>query len=61
MGMFERRHYEAIAEVLNNCFVWHMNGAEVKFTAHELANKFQKDNPNFEREKFLKACGMEEG
>ena len=60
MSIFEKRHYQAIAEVLK-AFNVDMNEApsEIELTARALAAMFLHDNPNFDREKFLKACGME--
>jgi hypothetical protein len=62
MGMFGIRHYEAIAMVLVEVKLDHLyEGYEA---LHDLAEKlcelFSGDNPNFDREKFLKTCGMEE-
>ncbi len=50
--MFQRRHYTKIAEVL----------AETKpdsTTLEYLMQMFEKDNPNFNRGRFLKACKVE--
>tara|TARA_R100001015_G_C4467901_1_gene52570 strand:- start:102 stop:272 length:171 start_codon:yes stop_codon:yes gene_type:complete len=50
--MFQRRHYTKIAEVL----------AETKpdsTTLEYLIQMFEKDNPNFNRGRFLKACEVE--
>lgn len=58
-----KKHYEMVAE----CFRWNPprdpNGdPEVKrhheMLADELAEAFRSDNPNFDRERFLKACGV---
>lgn len=63
MGMFEKRHYQAIAEVVASFGVDQKlePPTEIELVARALAAMFSKDNPNFKREKFLKACGMEEG
>lgn len=65
MSIFERRHYQAIAEVIaetrrtfkavhaHNA----LDGAEC--LARNMRVMFLLDNSNFNREKFLKACGME--
>ncbi len=66
MGMFEGRHYQAIAEELDTCHEY-MEGPyvelslDMKWVAERFADLFEKDNPNFEKESFLKDCGMEEG
>ena len=68
MSIFERRHYQAIAEVIaEECEGIKEDGtsiaAEYSFELHDvtykLCDKFLLDNPNFNREGFLKACGME--
>lgn len=45
--LFQKRHYEAIAKVLN---------LDPYTVPAALADMFKKDNPNFDREKFLDAC-----
>jgi len=60
-----RKHYRAIAEFIRN------NTSEIDDDIHshfmfvprnslvfELANLFAADNPNFDRQKFLDACGI---
>jgi vacuolar-type H+-ATPase catalytic subunit A/Vma1 len=56
-----KQHYVAIAEVLNNV------GADaddevqdaIDNIAEDLADYFLQDNPRFDRERFLKAAGVE--
>ena len=36
----------------------HASTAGVTETCERTANLFQADNPNFDRERFLKACGV---
>jgi len=69
MGIFERRHYQAIAEVVceelkelkrANYRAVTSYVCELEDFAEHLAQMFSRDNPNFKRERFLKACGMEE-
>ena len=53
--MFERRHYEAIAKTLAGG----NNGDMATFhAAHDLADMFERDNPRFNRARFLAACGL---
>lgn len=67
--MFTQQHYKAIAKIIREntglvlCQVTlpvisrtHRN---VRYgIATNLADYFAKDNPNFDREKFLSACGL---
>lgn len=59
MSIFARRHYQAIAEVLTNCYWSAANPREVINTVEAIASMLARDNPNFNRDRFLKACGME--
>ena len=62
--MFDARHYEHIAAVirrdlvmnreLENSLSWGTNAV----LAVHMADGFAIDNPNFNRERFLKACGV---
>lgn len=58
LGMFTRKHYRAIAKILKNHddFIERVN----KYTSlcNDLADYFASDNPRFDREKFLAACGV---
>jgi hypothetical protein len=66
--MFTRQHYEAIAEMVydqhqeaNQFFDESMRGIAIGIVRHmatSLADYFAKDNPRFDREKFLEACGL---
>ena len=63
--MFTRQHYKAIAEIIREqkehvrVFTGHMMAeAACKDIAAQLADYFAKDNPRFDREKFLNACGI---
>lgn len=60
--MFTRKHYKAIAAIIERC-----SGLDIHHgyqTTHmadlvgELANFFLADNRNFDKEKFLNACGV---
>ena len=65
MGIFGTRHYQAIAEVfaLRNASNLQTHDEFVVDCdlAETFCEMFSRDNPNFEKEKFLKVCGMEEG
>ena len=56
---FQRRHYEAIAKTLNEC-PYVPAGERGHPIAHDLAELFIKDNPNFNRERFLAASGVKD-
>ena len=67
MNMFSKRHYQAIADVLKLSSEENQKSddnykfgalGETRIIAHRLAAKFQADNPDFDRERFLKACGL---
>ncbi len=51
--LFQRRHYEIIANVINDVLVDEMPPLDL-ITA--LADKFEVDNPKFDRSKFFNAC-----
>ena len=56
--MFTRKHYKVFAEIIES-----NRGDGVEYTldqiASELADYFEQDNPRFDRDKFIKACGIE--
>ena len=64
--MTTRKDYKAIANILNYHIRYNANadGNEdgsldvCEAITEELANYFAADNPHFNREKFLKACGV---
>ena len=63
--MFERRHYETIAKCLGEAFDQsctvnaNQDGdsavAGVNFAIHEIVAAFERDNPRFNKERFIKA------
>lgn len=58
-----RKDYVKIAAVLKrHCDVRHVDAAarSAMDIALDMASMLAADNPNFDRAKFLKACGMEE-
>jgi len=63
--MFTKKHYKAIAEMIQthqpndpqeNDYC-HGKADGMFFLTRDLADYFAKDNPRFDREKFLAACG----
>lgn len=59
--MMNKRHYEAIANVLaeaQNVAVEAGETSMIRVVALGLAQQFAGDNPNFDRDRFLKACGV---
>lgn len=57
-----RKDYELIAGVLSNLYADFNNGGEdtvsLSLVAQELAEVLETDNPRFNRETFLRACGI---
>jgi hypothetical protein len=69
--MFQRRHYEAIAAVISARPTQEERAAHTYTSAQleacenawhdaacRIAFAFSRDNPNFDRARFLKACGF---
>lgn len=57
--MFTRKHYEKVVKVINRTIPY--DDATVRHnTIQEFADMFEDDNPNFDRDRFLKACGFSE-
>jgi hypothetical protein len=54
--MFSRRHYEAVAEILSR----HREGSNVEAVIFAFDELFERDNPRYKKDKFMKAVGMEE-
>lgn len=62
--MFTRKHYEAVAEIIKERSKHYAdmgrygcaNGAGS--VGDKLADLFEKDNPRFDRDRFLAACGL---
>lgn len=62
--MFTRKNYRAIAEIIKSATQDSPVGGIYRVgrwdagedIANDLANFFQQDNPNFDRQKFLDAC-----
>lgn len=56
-----KKDYIAIAEIIDRCRVYraHTEGAEgIIDVAEDLASYFAKENPNFDKKRFLAACGV---
>jgi len=51
MRMFQRRHYKVLAQIIRKS----NSKAEI---IQRLIEYFQRDNPLFDRERFLKACSF---
>jgi hypothetical protein len=73
MTKFSKRHYEAIAEVLGDGFPsevvrtgkYRTKKKFLAYDAKQLVDRFsmmfKRDNPKFNREKFIDACGFTTG
>jgi hypothetical protein len=63
MAKFTRQHYQAIADVVTvraDCGCADMfTRAERTQLAEKLADMFAHDNPRFDRDRFLTACGVQ--
>ena len=60
--MMTRKDYQAIAHVINNNRIDFEEGEDgyvvLNLVSHHLAHYMAQDNPNFDRAKFLTACGV---
>lgn len=52
MSVMERRHYEFVASVIKS------EGPKA-ILAYRFAQAFAKDNPSFNKDKFVAACGVD--
>jgi len=56
-----RKDYELIAKAIAEAFEWEQGKTErehaISRVAHILANSLRNDNPRFNEDRFLKACG----
>ena len=58
-AIFAKRHYEAIAAILTK---YDKNRSDIPgAVAYDLSVMFEDDNPNFNRDKFMKAAGFGDG
>ena len=61
---YQKRHYEDVARILSHARAHEPRFGTGQFTATgqaivDFADLFAADNPLFDRERFLKACGLE--
>ena len=61
--MFTKKHYKAIAEIIENRaginnYVYAEERTHALSIANDLADYFAKNNPRFDKDKFLEACGL---
>lgn len=60
-----RKDYVAIAAALRQFYMdderesIHTASGAVEYVAHNIANVMARDNPRFDRQRFLRACGIE--
>jgi len=63
-SIFGKRHYQIVAKVLRTKAKEEEENYGNSYVIEELSfdfcNIFAEDNPNFDKGKFLKACGAEE-
>ena len=52
-----RKHFKIVAEAVSNI----VERSERWLIANMLANSFEKENPRFDRDKFIAACRPTEG
>lgn len=50
-----RKHYIAIAKIINGLMLTHVEKEPI---AQQFADLCGEDNPNFDRQRFLVACGV---
>ncbi len=53
--MFSRKHYQFLARTVSDLRL----GAEGSFMAERLADELARDNPRFDKARFVKACGYD--
>lgn len=61
--MFTKEHYKAIAKIIKKHYEYCQlftgtRALAAKDIAFDLADYFATDNPQFDRDKFLAACGL---
>lgn len=54
-----RKDYELIAAAIKTQVAGHERDLATKVVAEAIAQALQRDNPRFDRARFLKACGFE--
>jgi hypothetical protein len=53
--MFAKRHYEFIAKTFRE-YPFAVSQLDLNLVASGLADRFERDNPRFDRQRFLAAC-----
>jgi hypothetical protein len=59
--MFSKRHYEAIAKVIkehSEDILTKTYGHHMQLLILDLVEMLERDNPNFDRVRFIEACGL---
>ena len=63
--IFQKRHYEFVADILKDIYNWEEKNAEniiigidIVEVIEVFANKFAESNPLFDKKKFLDRIGM---
>lgn len=56
--MFTRKYYEAIAEVVKGEANPAYGSCVTRTLVDRFADLFEKDDPRFDRDRFLAACGL---
>jgi hypothetical protein len=67
--MITRKHFEAIADSIKNLKQGLIDSGELIYSdlqlvidmVDDMCDMCRQDNPNFDRDKFIKACGFEDG
>jgi hypothetical protein len=59
MMSMSKKDYEAVARILSDSRA--ISDAALPYLAEKFADWFADDNPRFDRERFLKACGLGRG
>jgi len=53
-----KKHFEAIAAIISEVHDDYRFDGAVDATARRMADYFKTQNPNFNRDRFLAACGL---
>jgi hypothetical protein len=57
MALFTKHHYEALANALHTDLP-DLASSHYAELIHRLAKMLEKDNPKFNKERFMNACGV---
>lgn len=55
----ERRHFAIVARIIKSLHTFGFSVSEVSKIAHCFAGQLRVENSRFDRERFIKACGVE--